>query len=250
MIRAIIIDDEAHCTSRIERLVADYAPGLIEIVDTAPDIDAAYTAINVHKPDCIFLDVQIHDQTGFDLLKRFEKIDFQVVFATAYEQYAIQAFRFSAIDYLLKPVDPDDFVQTVERLSQRTTAEPSTGAFEIASDHFQNLKNGKLTVATSEGKEIFDIPDIVHCEAAGNYTIFTFKNRKPLKDSRTLKKFDEILTKHGFFRIHSAHLVNLDYVKRFENGKNSFVVLKDNSKLPVSTRRKDDFLQRLAELSA
>lgn len=250
MIKAIIIDDEAHCISRIQRLVADYAPDRIAIIDTCSDVDSAYRSITANDPDCIFLDVQIHDRTGFDLLKKFDKIDFSVVFATAYEQYAIQAFRFSAIDYLLKPVDPDDFVQTVARLSQRTTSEQTAVSFELASDHFHNLKNGKLAVATAEGKEIFDIPDIIHCEAAGNYTIFNFRNRKPLKDSRTLKKYDEILTKHRFFRIHSAHLVNLDYVKRFENGKNGFVVLKDNTKLPVSTRRKEDFLRCLAEMSS
>ncbi len=248
MIRALIIDDEAHCVNRIQRLVTDYASGKIQIVGTCSDIDSAYSAIIAQKPDCIFLDVQIHDKTGFDLLKRFDRIDFRVVFATAYEQYAILAFRFSAIDYLLKPVDPDDFVQTVERLAQTTDVNPS-GSYELASDHFHNLKQGKLTIATSDGKEIFDIPDIVHCEAAGNYTIFNFRNRKPLKDSRTLKKYDEILTRHGFFRIHNSHLVNLFDVKRFENGKNSFVLLKNNDKLPVSTRRKDAFLKRLAEIS-
>ena len=248
MIKAIIIDDEAHCINRLQTLVRDYCADEVTVLESSNDIDSAYEAITRLKPDFIFLDVQIHDQTGFDLLKRFDNIDFEVVFATAYEQYAVQAFKFSAADYLLKPVDPDDLVETITRIRQRIEANEARKNLEVISDNFNNLKHGKLTIPTSDGKEIFDIPDIIHCEAAGNYTIFNFKNRKPLKDSRTLKKYDEILVKYGFFRIHSAHLVNLDYVKRFENGKNSFVVMKDNLKIPVSTRRKEEFLKRLAEL--
>lgn len=250
MRKVIIVDDEKHCSDRIEMLVANYAPSDLEIMAVCSDVDSAYEAIQKHHPDFIFLDVQINEQTGFDLLDRFDTIDFGVVFATAYEQYAIQAFKVSAVDYLLKPVDPDDFIETLSRIDQRLGSQQSVTDLEVAADNFHHLKHGKLTIATNDGKEIFDIPDIVHCEAAGNYTIFNFKNRKPLKDSRTLKRYDEVLSKHGFFRIHSAHLVNLDYVKRFDNGKNSFVVLKSNEKLPVSTRRKDDFLNALAAYSS
>jgi two-component system LytT family response regulator len=249
MMTAIIVDDEAHCVNRIRNLVTDYCPNEITILESCSDIDSAYEAIVRLSPRFIFLDVQIHEATGFDLLRRFETVDFEVVFATAYEKYAIEAFKFSAADYLLKPIDPDDFIAMIEKLKHRIAGNEAIKNLEIVVDNFHNLKHGKLTIPTLEGKEIFDIAGIIHCEAVGNYTLFNFRNRKPLKDSRTLKRYAEILTRHGFFRIHNSHLINLDDVKRFENGKNSFVVLKNNEKLPVSTRRKEDFLKRLAEIS-
>lgn len=247
MKKVIIVDDEQHCSDRLQKMISDYAPNDIEVLAVCSDIDSAYTAILQSRPDFIFLDVQINEQTGFDLLAKFDRIEFGVVFVTAYEKYAIQAFRVSAVDYLLKPIDPDDFLETLARLNALPDPPQSTKNLEVAADNFEHLKHGKLTIATHDGKEIFDISDIIHCEAVGNYTMFNFRNRKPLKDSRTLKRYDEILTKHGFFRIHNAHLINLFDVKRFENGKNSFVMLKNNDKLPVSTRRKDGFLKRLAE---
>lgn len=248
MIKAIIIDDEPHCINRLRTLIGDYCINDVAVIGWCSDIDSAYEHILLLKPDCIFLDIQIHDRTGFDLLRRFDVIDFAVVFATAYEQYAVQAFKFSAVDYLLKPVDPDDLTETVQRIKQKLSDHQVRKNLEIAADNYQNLKNGKLTIPTLDGKEIFDIPDITHCEASGNYTIFNFNNRKPLKDSRTLKRYDEILIKHGFYRIHSSHLINLSYIKRVENGRNSFVVMQDNHKIPISTRKKEDFMKRLGEL--
>lgn len=250
MKKVIIVDDETHCSDRLQRLIADYAPDKITVAAVCASVDDAYQAITAHKPDFIFLDVQINELTGFDLLKRFDRIDFEVVFATAYEQYAVQAFKVSAVDYLLKPVDPDDFAEMLLRLDHKLQSRTPRENLEIAADNYKNLKNGKLTIATNDGREIFDIPDIMHCEAVGNYTLFNFKSRKPHKDSRTLKRYEEVLAKQGFFRIHNAHLVNLDYIKKFENGRNSTVLLKDGTRLPVSTRRKDAFLERLRDFSS
>lgn len=248
---AIIIDDEEHCINRLEHLLKDYCPE-IKIVESCQDIDSAFNEINELKPDVIFLDVQMHDLTGFDLLKKFEKIDFEVIFMTAFERYAVQAFRFSALDYLLKPIDPDDLVSAVEKLRNKLIGKKNSSAenFELLLQNFNNFKhqNKKISVPTIYGFELITTQDIIYCKSDINYTTLFLKDHKTFTVARTLKEFESILSQYNFFRINNSYVVNLEYIKSYNKGKGGFVKLENGIEIEVSSRRKEEFLRKLNEL--
>mgnify|MGYP003604612726 FL=1 len=248
---AIIIDDEEHCINRLEHLLKDYCPE-IKIVKSCQDIDSAFNKINELKPDVIFLDVQIHDATGFDLLRKFDKIDFEIIFMTAFEHYAVQAFRFSALDYLLKPIDSDDLISAVEKLKTKIQGQnSSTDNFELLLQNFNNLrqKNKKITVPTIYGFEMISTQDILYCKSDVNYTTLFLKDQKSFTVARTLKEFESVLAQYDFFRINNSYVVNLDYIRSYNKGKGGFVKLENGVEIEVSSRRKDDFLIRLNKLT-
>ena len=198
----------------------------------------------------MFLDVQLQDKTGFDLLQQFNEINFEVIFTTAHEKYAVQAFKFSAVDYLLKPEDADDLKQAINKLQQKISKEEVSKKFDVL---FYNLKNiqstsKRITVPTIKGFEFLQVHDIVRCQSDINYTIIFLKDKQKITVAKTLKEFEELLIDHNFFRVHNSHLINLSYIKSYNKGKGGTVTLADNSEVEVSTRRKDDFLKRLEEL--
>jgi two-component system LytT family response regulator len=172
-----------------------------------------------------------------------------VIFATAYEKYAVQAFKFSAIDYLLKPVDADDLKQAVNKLQQKISKEEATKKFETLFYNLRNIQGNtkRITVPTVKGFEFLQVNDIVRCQSDINYTIIFLKDKQKITVAKTLKEFEELLIDHNFFRVHNSHLINLFYIKSYNKGKGGTVVMADNSQVEVSTRRKDDFLKRLAE---
>jgi len=248
MIQAIIVDDEQHCTDRLRYLADTYCAGEINIAGTADTIESAFELINKVKPQVVFLDIQVHQQTGFDLLKRYPVIPFQVVFTTAFEQYAIKAFKFSAVDYLLKPIDPDEFKHTVERLKDKLDKEDQSAKVDLL---FQNLKllvqpSPKITVPTVIGLEFIKVDDIIRCRSDVNYTTIFTRDKKELVVAKTLKEFEGLLSGYNFFRIHNSHLVNLAYIKSYHKGKGGYIQLEDKTELEVSTRRKDEFLLKMA----
>lgn len=247
--KTILVDDEPHCISRMKMLLNDYCLNEISIVDTCMDIDSAEKSILKHKPQLVFLDVQINDKTGFDLLKRFEKIDFKVVFATAYERYALEAIKFSAVDYLLKPIDPDDLIATVQKLKNETAENENGTGYDLLFENLQSLKNRKIAVPTQT--EILFIPmdDIIHCKSDVNYTTIFLKSGKSIFVAKTLKSFESLLSPHHFFRIHNSHLVNLNCIKSYIKGKGGYVILDDGTSIDVSVRRKEEFLEKLANVT-
>jgi two-component system LytT family response regulator len=192
----------------------------------------------------------LNESTGFDLLNRLPKITFEVIFTTAYDNYAIKAFKFSALDYLLKPVAAEELLQGISKYQQIQNQQQLSEKFSAL---FQNLKasNGlpkKITVPTSKGLEFIAVDDIIRCEADVNYTTIFLKDKKHLMVAKTLKEFDDMLTEHQFFRIHNSHLINLNYVKSYHKGKGGYVTMADNTSLEVSTRRKDLFLKTIEEI--
>ncbi|UOE47907.1 LytTR family DNA-binding domain-containing protein [Mucilaginibacter sp. SMC90] len=250
MISAVIIDDEPHCIDRLRYLADHYCAGDLFIAGTADRVDSGFELLKELKPQLVFLDIQIHQQTGFDLLKKYTNIPFQVVFTTAFEQYAIRAFKFSAVDYLLKPIDPDEFQLTVKKLGERIDREHHLDKVELL---FQNIKrtglhDPKITVPTVSGLELIRVQDIIRCQSDVNYTTIFMKDKKSLMVAKTLKQFEGLLSSYGFFRIHNSHLVNLAYIKSYHKGKGGYVQLEDKTELEVSSRRKDDFLVRLSAL--
>lgn len=250
MIRAIIIDDEQHCSNRLTDLLNRFCKQAVTIAGTFKNVDDAVAGINTLKPDLVFLDIQLHDQTGFDLLERISQIDFEVIFTTAYDNYAIQAFKFSAVDYLLKPIDPDDLVQSVGKLQKIFHQRELTEKFDAL---LHNIKTAdtlskKITVATSKGLLFLQVSDITRCQSDVNYTTIYLKDKQQIVVAKTLKEFEDMLSDHNFFRIHNSHLINMDCIKSYHKGKGGYVTLIDNTSLEVSTRRRDLFLKRVEEM--
>ncbi|HEY4194756.1 MAG TPA: LytTR family DNA-binding domain-containing protein [Mucilaginibacter sp.] len=250
MIRSVIVDDEQHCTNRLTDLLNRYFKQTVHVAGTFATVDEAETGIIELKPDLVFLDVQLNGLTGFDLINRMPEINFEVIFTTAYDSYAIKAFKFSALDYLLKPIDSEDLLQAIDKFKK---SQYQNDLSEKFSTFFHNLKNQpgtskKITVHTSKGLEFLPISDIVRCEADVNYTTIYLKDKHQLMVAKTLKDFNDMLADHQFFRIHNSHLINLDYIKSYQKGKGGYVILVDNTSLEVSTRRKDLFLKKMEEM--
>ncbi len=250
MIETIIIDDESHCIDRLTGLLSTYCGSVVRLAGSARTVDEGWQMILEVQPQLVFLDIQLQDATSFELLDRFPVIDFDIIFVTAYEKYAIRAFKFSAIDYLLKPVDPDDLRQAVARLQQRRSKEEIAKRFETLA---YNLRNGpglprRISIPTIKGLEFLPVQDIVRCESHINYTSIFLTNGQKLTVARTLKEFEELLEDHNFYRVHNSHLINLAWIKRYHKGKGGSVCMTDNTEIEVSTRRKDELLKRLAEL--
>ncbi len=250
MIRTIIIDDEQHCIDRLSNLLKEHCNSSIHIIGSFKTIEDGTTAIKKLQPELVFLDVQIQDKTGFDLLQQLNEINFEVIFTTAYEKYAVQAFKFSAIDYLLKPVDANDLKQAVNKLQQKISKEEISKKFDAL---FHNLKNiqstsKKISVPTIKGFEFLQVNDIIRCQSDINYTTIFLKDKQKIIVAKTLKEFEELLTEYNFYRVHNSHLINLACIKSYNKGKGGFVIMTDNSEIEVSTRRKDEFLKMLVKL--
>jgi two-component system LytT family response regulator len=250
MINAIIIDDEQHCIDHLLGLVEDHCRSTVRVAGAFRTVADGRRAIGQWQPDLVFLDIQIGDETGFDLLNGLQAIHFDVIFVTAFEKYAIQAFKFSAIDYLMKPVDPEDLRQALARLEQKRSKEETARKFETL---FFNLKNipglsKRITVPTVKGLVFLPVSDIVRCESHINYTTLFLKDGRRLTVAKTLKEFEELLTEYNFYRVHNSHLINLACIKSYNKGKGGSVCMTDNSEIEVSTRRKEDLLKRLAQL--
>ncbi|SHJ84327.1 LytR/AlgR family response regulator transcription factor [Pseudozobellia thermophila] len=246
MLNAIIVDDERHCRDALENLVAKHR-SFLDLKSSVSTVSAAIEAIETFGPDVVFLDVHLQNETGFDLLKQLDRIDFYIIFTTAYEAYAVNAFKYSAFDYLLKPIDPDEFQETLNRLRDRRNEENHAKKLEVLFHNFEARFDGvkKIAIPTVKDFTFLNVSDVVRCESDGNYThIFTARGKK-LTSTRTLKYFEEFLGDVQFFRIHKSHYVNLAHVEKYIKGKGGYVVMSDGARLEVAVRRKDDFLRRL-----
>ncbi len=255
-LRAAIIDDETNARQALANLLHLVCPD-VTICGEAKNVSSGIELIQAERPDLVFLDIQMPGKTGFDLLAAFEKAEFGVIFTTAYQEYAIRAFRFSAIDYLLKPIDPDELQQAVGRYQARLAA-VNPQQLQILQEHIENpVKAGlnqrlpnagqRIALPTAEGIHFVQMADIVQCESLGSYTKFHLVGSKPIVVSRLLKEYEEILDKYQFFRVHQSHIINLEHIKRYVKGDGGQVWLSDNSEVEVSRRRKEEFLALLSD---
>jgi two-component system LytT family response regulator len=246
MIKAIIVEDEQHCVDRLLYLISSYT-NTLNIIAICNTVSEGVKATNELQPDLVFLDIEINNQTGFDYLKQITNINFEIIFTTAFENYAIKAIKFSAFDYLLKPIDEDDFKGTIKRLNEKLLQPSISEQVEVLLHNLNSKEASKrITIPTAEGLIFLDIIDIIYCEADASYThIFTTSNSK-LTVSKPLKHFENLLQNNDFFRIHSAHLVNLNHVKKYTKGKGGYVTMSNNDAIDVSTRRKNEFLNLLS----
>ena len=247
MIKAIIIDDERHCINRLENILKEHCSYEVELTGSFETVHEGLEAIKKLKPQLIFLDVEIQDKTGFDLLKQIPEIDFEVIFTTAYDKYAVQAFKFSAIDYLLKPVDAEDLQQALDKLKVKFSRDEMSQKLDALFHNLKNIKGSskKICVPVLTGLIFVNVEDIVRCESNVNYTTLLTKDKQKILVAKTLKEFEELLGDYNFFRVHNSHLINLDYIKSYNKGKGGTVSMTDGSEIEVSTRRKEEFLKKL-----
>ena len=248
MITAIIVDDEQHCINNLKSLLAEYCSDAVELKGSFQSVEEGLRAIELIQPQLVFLDVKIKDQTGFDLLRLLSDINFEVIFTTAHDEYAVQAFRFSAIDYLMKPVKAQQLVTTVNKLSSRFSKEEITRKFSVLVHNLKKNTSKKIGLPVLTGLIFLNAEDIIRCEGSDNYTNIFTSDKKPQLVSRTLKEIEALLSDCNFFRVHHSHLINLNRIKSYNKGRGGFVIMEDGSDVEVSTRKKDDFIKRISVL--
>ncbi len=242
----LIIDDEARTRNSIANILK-HSGQKIETVAEAENVETGLAAIEKYNPDIILLDINMPDGTGFDLLRKTDNTRFKVIFITAYEEFAVKAFEFSAIDYILKPVDPQKLFNAIDKA--RRVVEQENMSLKLNA-LFANLENSaddnkKLVLKTAENIYIVNTRDILRCESDAGYTEFYMVDGKKILVSKNLKDFDEMFDGYGFYRIHQSHLINLQYIDHYSKTEGGAVIMKDNSELPVARRKKESFLKLL-----
>ncbi|MGE6398054.1 LytR/AlgR family response regulator transcription factor [Chryseobacterium scophthalmum] len=233
-----IIDDEKHGRDYIALLLKKEFPE-IEIIFEAASIEDSYKNLVKNVPDILFLDIQLNDGNAFDLLSKFKDIQSKIIFITAFENFAIQAIKNGATDYLLKPIKKIDFIIAVNKAME------SIKKSKVSNNNF--YKN-KISLPSLQGFKMVNIADIIRCEADSSYTTFYIVNKNKIMVSKTLHEFEEILAEHNFFRIHHKHLINLTHLQEYIKGKGGQVIMSDDSVLDVSFRKKNDFIRKIEHL--
>jgi two-component system LytT family response regulator len=247
MISALIIDDEYHCVQRLQTLLGDNAGEIMCMEQHASSVEEGLAMIRSNLPDLVFLDVHLGNKTAFDLLEQLESKNFDIIFTTAYDQYAVRAFKFSALDYLLKPVDADDLERALQKLTVKREKNETASKLDTLMHNVRDIQgtNKRLCVPVMNGFTFLQVSDIIRCQSNINYTTFFMKNGQSLVVPRTLKEFEAMLSDYNFFRVHNSHLVNMACIKSYNRGKGGYITLLDDSVIDVSVRRKDEFLKKL-----
>jgi len=249
MIRTLIVDDEENIREVIRTMLRQYCHK-VEIVAEADGVGTALEAIGKYHPDLVLLDIKLVDGTGFDVLNKLDPIDFKVIFITAYEEYAVKAFKFSALDYLLKPLEVEDLVEAVSRTEQILQHELQI-QLNAFSDNMNAMGNKlkKLILKTLDNIYLLKVQELLYCRSDGAYTEFFTAGGQKIVVSKSLKEYQEMLNDQGFFRVHKSYLINLAHIVRFEKADGGFVVMSNNEKVPVSSRKREDLLSMFDKLT-
>lgn len=246
MISALIIDDEADSRSALEMILSEHSPG-VRVLESCPSAREGLRAIQQHKPDLIFLDIEMPLMNGFDLLEQIKNLPVVVIFTTAFHHYAIRAIRYSALDYLLKPIDPEELRGAVNRYEQQKS-KPGPEQFQFLIDKLSKKEHThkKLAIPNMEGFKLISVDDIIACEADDNYTHILLKNKNRIIASRTLKDIQQLLTEYDYFiRVHHASLINLNEVSQYIRGEGGYLIMSDGSHINVSRNKKEALLKYL-----
>ncbi len=248
MKKALVIDDENRTRDLIAKMINSF--GLdIEAIPAGENVKSGIEAIKKHQPDLVFLDIQMPDGTGFDVLNGVQDKNFEVIFITAHEEFAINAIKFSALDYILKPVDAEELRAAVEKaLDTMEGATNEEKQYEALQLNIQPNQKRRLVLKTQESVHVVELDNIIRCEADRNYTSFFLVGGKKILVSKTLKEYETLLTGHNFLRVQQSHLINLDFVSRYDKGNGGSVVMKDDSEVPLSPAKRDIFFKVLDSL--
>jgi two-component system LytT family response regulator len=245
--RVVIVDDEATVRNAIKTLLDEISPG-ITVMASEGTVKEGYEAITKFKPDLVFLDIELPDGTGFDLLRKFPQIPFKIIFITGHNEYAIEAIKVSALDYILKPVDVEELYRAVEKASEIIINEEHQLKIQALNENLHSRKVLKrIILHTSDHLQLVSISDIIRAEADSNYTRFFLSGNRRIMVSRTMKEFEALLSASGLIRVHQSHLVNINYIDRFVKKDGGYVLLKEGTKIPVSPNLKKQVLQAIKD---
>jgi two-component system LytT family response regulator len=248
-IKAVIVDDEKNNRITLQKLIEKFCPQ-VRIIAECDSVDAAIAAIENNPTDVVFLDVEMPAKNGFDLLAHYNyQCPFDVIFTTAYSQYAVKAFRFSALDYLLKPVDPEELIGAVHKLSIKKSEEVKNRQFELLEQKIGNkeLSKKQLAISTLEGIYFASLDEVIHVDADSSYTKIYLTSGEMIMSSKPLKYFEELLEDYDFVRIHQSHIINLKHIRRYVRGDGGQVIMMNGTEIEVSRRKKDDLLAKISD---
>jgi two-component system LytT family response regulator len=244
---AILVDDEKHCRDVLALLLAKYCPQ-VTLLASCADGPEGVEAIDQHHPDLVFLDIEMPGMSGFDMLKACTFTGFRVIFTTAYNEYAIQAIRHNALDYILKPVDKDELRQAVTKAEESASTRTTSPVHEFVAYLNRQKTGDRIALPTMEGLQILQSEEIYYCESDGGYTHFFLTNGKAVLISKTLKEVEEVLESKGFCRVHHGYLINVRYVQKYIRGDGGEVIMANNKNIPVSRNKKQEFLNLLERI--
>lgn len=248
MIRAIIIDDEQHCIDAILNLI-NTKNTMVDVIGTYRTVSEGVRATKALRPDLVFLDVEIKGETGFDYLEQLRGTNFQVVFTTAYDKYAVRAFKFSALHYLLKPITPEDFEEVIARIKiERPVDKLSDKIDALLYNHKVKDAERRITINSAEINTVLHVSDILYCMAEGNCTFFYMKDNRKVFSSKTLKIYTDMFVDSDFYRVHQSYLVNLKHVQKYSKGKPPYLIMSNKDRIKVSLSNKSGLLERLNNL--
>lgn len=246
MIKAVLIDDSAEARNSLADDLARHCPG-VKIIAEADSVSSGLEALAKNNPDVVFLDIQLGDGTGFDILEQIGKISAHVIFTTGLDTHGIRAIKFSALDYLLKPVDPDELVAAVKKIEEQQQANPALESLQLLAENLRQAKSSSKRIAlnSADRVHVVNIEDIIRCTSERNYTIFFLKGGKQIVVTRTLKEYEELLEPSGFVRVHHSHLISLEHLREFVKADGGYALMSDNSHVPVSVRKREELMKAL-----
>lgn len=249
MIKAIIIDDEKTSRITLTAMLNKHCKD-VEVVAEADGCNSGIEAIKEYKPDVIFLDIQMPDGSGFKLLEDIGEINFEVIFSTAYDQFAIKAIKYSALDYLLKPINPEDLTASVVKLQQKLQKGKDYTGLKFLVDKVKSPEKDlkKIVLGNSDGIYVVDIDSIIRCESVDCYTKFFLADGRVIMVSKTLKEHDELLSDYSFLRTHKSHLINTKYVISYQRADGGRILMSDGTEVPCSRRKRDQIIDNLSHL--
>jgi two-component system LytT family response regulator len=249
MLKLLIVDDEANVREALSHIILNFTHGY-KLIGACADIAGAVKAINEGHPDIVLLDIEVGELNAFTIFNHFPKPAFKIIFITAYQDYAIQAFRFSAVDYLMKPVDPDLLIEALGRANEMIGQEQLSFKIDclLYNVSSNSKKSKKVVLKTADKIHVVNLEEVMYCEAQRGYTTFFLSDKTHIVVSSTLGEYEELFYDFDFIRIHQSYLLNINYIKRYEKNDGGIVVLKDGFHLPVATRKKDHLLELLKKM--
>ncbi len=249
MITAIIIDDEKHAREFLDKLIKRYFNIKLQVLELCDSVNSGILAINTFNPDIVFLDIQMPNENGFELFKKIEKITFEVIFTTAHKDYAINAIKYGAFDYLLKPINQIDLLSVLKRYEIKKSTSQQRERLSIVLDNLQTANNSfnKIAFPTQTGYDLISLNSILYCKSDSNYCKVILVGGKEILLAKTLKYVEQLINSSIFFRVHKSFLVNLNYIQNFNKLDELSIIITNGEKIPVSVRKKESFLNALTK---
>jgi two-component system LytT family response regulator len=245
--KAIIIDDEPHSIGILKQLLSLYCPR-VKLIAECSNAETGAAAIQELQPELVFLDIAMPRKSGIEMLEEMEEINFEIIFVTAYNEYAIKAFHYSATDYLIKPIEEQQLVLAVQKAEKRIAGrqhQEQVHALTHNLKHPADMQRMKLCIPTIKGFQVVEINDILYCEADKNYTVFHMADKKNVCSSRTMLEYELLLSDSFFMRVHRSYLINLNHIREYQRGDGGIVVMKDGMEIEISRRKKEPFLEKV-----